>query len=404
MISQTLEKRIEHYGFAVENIYSWKEVVSKLILSIFIIPLIPFIIVAFIVLMIIAGISEGDFSFMKFDPKAIGIMILLSWIFGTLGIGYYIAAIFWGFIMAGRLFYSEKWQIFAWQIYPRITFAIIKRRLKTFHFLPVNSNITEGNALTLFTILLDIITYSKWMLSNNRIRFLRKILNLTGILVVPFFAIIWWPYILQMELSIIEGAWYINVVYGLFWIILWMMWIGTLLSIVYRTFNPLYAFGNIWEKIQKLTPEIESQSQLIQSELQKDMNFWVLHSGFEKLSSTFSTIVELVLKLEKTEAKANKGNLFDSAKYIGSLRADIVTPLTELKKFLEWQREQLLESQRELSRVRVGWDSEINSEPVLNSFQEWQENIELQSKRSESLLQELDSNIAALGEMVAKMG
>lgn len=94
MISQTLEKRIEHYGFAVENIYSWKEVVSKLILSIFIIPLIPFIIVAFIVLMIIAGISEGDFSFMKFDPKAIGIMILLSWIFGTLGIGYYIAAIF----------------------------------------------------------------------------------------------------------------------------------------------------------------------------------------------------------------------------------------------------------------------------------------------------------------------
>jgi hypothetical protein len=177
----------------------------------------------------------------------------------------------------------------------------------------------------------------------------------------------------------------------------------SIFHILIEYLHPLYAFGNLGEKIQKLTPEIESQSQLIQTEFQKDMNFGVLHSGFEKLSSTFSAIVSLVLKLERIEARANKGNLFDSAKYIGSLRSDIVTPLTELRKFLEKQRTELLRSQKELMKVRIGWvDSEINSEWREHSG--WQEQAELGSKRSESLLQELSTNIAALDTMVGKMG
>lgn len=83
------------------------------------------------------------------------------------------------------------------------------------------------------------------------------------------------------------------------------------------------------------------------------MNFSILHSGFEELSVIFSRIVELVLKLEKIEKRANKGNLFDSVKYIDSLRTDIMTPLIELKVFLEKQRGVLLESQQELGRVMV---------------------------------------------------
>lgn len=190
--------------------------------------------------------------------------------------------------------------------------------------------------------------------------------------------------------------------YVVIWLLFWLL-TGTIflisillfivwLMIVYVSDNILTfnRFTFIGLKIQNLTISIHEQSQLIQSEFEKDMNFSVLHSGFEKLSRTFSSIVELVLKLEKIEARANKGDLFDSAKYIGSLRADIVTPLTELKKFLESQRKQLLESQRELSRVRVGW-------PDTSA------NIELQSKRSESILQELDTNIAKLGEMITKI-
>jgi hypothetical protein len=61
------------------------------------------------------------------------------------------------------------------------------------------------------------------------------------------------------------------------------------------------------------------------------MNFSVLSDGFDALSKTFSEIISLVIKLEKIEAKANKGNLFDSEKYINSLRTDILKPLQQLK-------------------------------------------------------------------------
>ena len=156
-------------------------------------------------------------------------------------------------------------------------------------------------------------------------------------------------------------------------------------------FHPLYAFWNIGEKIQKLTPTIESQSKLIQSEFEKDQNFGVLHAGFEKLSSTFSEIVKLVIKLEQVEKKANKWNLFDSDKYINSLRADIIVPLEGLQQFLEKQRDELIIAQEELSRVRVGWSDERG-------------NRELSSTRSKTLLDELDTNIRALSEMRGKMG
>ena len=66
--------------------------------------------------------------------------------------------------------------------------------------------------------------------------------------------------------------------------------------------------------IQEQTPEIEQESKLIQLEFQKEKNLAVLHSGFNSLSHTFSQIVELVLKLEKVEKRANKGNIFDSVK------------------------------------------------------------------------------------------
>lgn len=155
-------------------------------------------------------------------------------------------------------------------------------------------------------------------------------------------------------------------------------------------FHPLYAFDNLWEKIQKLTPTIEKQSKKIQSEFESDMNFNILHQWFDSLSTTFSSIVTLVIKLERVEARANKWNMFDSEKYINSLRRDIVEPLTYLKTFLEEQKIELLESRKELTHVQVWWS-------------EWSENIELQSKRSESLITELTENIEKLDVMIGKM-
>jgi hypothetical protein len=176
-----------------------------------------------------------------------------------------------------------------------------------------------------------------------------------------------------------------------------ILYLPLLISILYilrqlvEHFHPLYAFGNLGEKIQSLTPQIESQSKEIQENFEKDTNFGVLHSGFEKLSLTFSAIVSLVLKLENIEKKANKWNLFDSNKYINSLRSDILTPLISLRTFLEKQKTELMNSQKELSRVRVWWSDES-----------W--NTELASKRSESLMMELEKNILSLDEMILKMG
>ena len=100
-----------------------------------------------------------------------------------------------------------------------------------------------------------------------------------------------------------------------------------------------------------------------------------------------------VIKLEQIEQKANKWNLFDSEKYIGSLREDIVKPLVSLKTFLEKKKTELETSKTELQkvRVRVWWNWEI-------------ENLELQSKRSEPLIQELTENIEKLGWMIEKFG
>lgn len=183
----------------------------------------------------------------------------------------------------------------------------------------------------------------------------------------------------------------------LYWWIFLIFSLSLLLSQkIYQSFHPLYAFGNLGEKIQKITPQIDEQSKKIQSEFQKDINLSVLSDGFNSLSATFSHIIALVIKLEKVEARANKWNLFDSEKYINSFRSDIVEPLQSLREFLQNQKAELLNSQQELTRIRVWWQY-----PEINSG--WQENIELQSKRSESLIQELTENIAKLDVMIGKM-
>ncbi len=193
--------------------------------------------------------------------------------------------------------------------------------------------------------------------------------------------------------EISKGIWFNLAKEYIFPILLILIWVYGL-SYIFRQLvehlHPLYAFWNLGEKIQKLTPDIESQSQIIQNEFKKDINFVTLHSGFEELSNTFNTIIALVLKLERIEARANKWNLFDSEKYINSLRTDITEPLTSLKEFLMKQRQELIESQRELSRVRIWWS-------------EGSGNRDLTSKRDESIIAELDTNIGALETMIQKM-
>ncbi len=120
------------------------------------------------------------------------------------------------------------------------------------------------------------------------------------------------------------------------------------------------------------------------------MNMGVLSNGFDSLASTFSQIVSLVIRLERVEQRANQGNLFDSAKYIGSLRSDIIWPLRSLQSFLENKKSELIASRDERSRVRVR---------VVGAS----ENRDLQSARTELLINELTENIEKLNTMIEKM-
>lgn len=205
---------------------------------------------------------------------------------------------------------------------------------------------------------------------------------------------------------------------GLLIIYLYLVWIlvlALLLRQLVEHFHPLYAFGNLWSKIQSLTPRITEESEKIEKEFSTDMNFRTLSDSFDTLSTDFSQISSYVIKLETIEQKANKWNLFDSEKYIGSLREDIVKPLISLRSFLEKKKTELEKSKEEIRnlwaldgetssawqkvrvRVWVGWS--------WNTWWNWEtENLELSSKRSEPLIQELTENIEKLDIMIVKFG
>ena len=347
--------------------------------------------------------------------------------------------IFWGFILfifymlLWVLFYSENWSIINWKIYQDIRFSML---YKFFSWL--KNTILSKKEKTIKQELLDALKY--FMMNSKQ----RAQYNFTE----QFYQydpnlVLYSPIIGYIVLGVLYM--YSNTVYShSFWDIFYFLlpflcifcsswWVYIFWKII-QSFTPLYAFWNLWEKIQKLTPRIEEESKQIQKNFQKDMNFKILSDWFDTLSSIFSDIISLVIKLEKVEQRANKGNLFDSEKYINSLRSDIIEPLKSLRIFLEKQKTKLIESYKELSKVqvRVGWsgkqDSGIKPEwqewgsQKLDSvtsaqwqkqdsksnmeWQEhsgWQEQIELSSKRSESLIAELTENIEKLDVMIEKI-
>lgn len=217
----------------------------------------------------------------------------------------------------------------------------------------------------------------------------------------------------------VDPTWNVNAfsIYGVIWtfIVLGLMILGILLFLtipihqyfpylflgwapipfifLIRNFHPLYAFGNLWSKIQSLTPRISEESKKIETEFSTDMNFRTLSDSFDTLASDFNQIINYVIKLEYIEKKANKWNLFDSTKYINSLREDIRNPLISLRSFLEKKKIELQSSEQEMKKVRVkvGW-----------SWNWETENLELQSKRTEPLIQELTENIEKLDRMIEK--
>lgn len=270
------------------------------------------------------------------------------------------------YLYSGSTFYSEKWIIWMWSQ----SFDEKNSNYKYLYFLWNFINSMKNSKEGWFWLYVWALLLCAWV----------------------FFA---WAIIPILDPTTI--SWYAIIrsitskIFIILAVICWIYVVFELFRHLFQLFHPLYAFWNLWEKIQKLTPEIEKQSKLIQKNFQKDMNFRVLSDGFDSLASAFSEVITLVIKLESIEQKANKWNLFDSEKYINSLRSDMLEPLKSLKIFLEKKKKELIHSQKELSRVRIGWLNELDMQS------------ELTSKRSETLIVELMENIEKLEEMIRKM-
>lgn len=160
---------------------------------------------------------------------------------------------------------------------------------------------------------------------------------------------------------------------------------------IFLHFHPLYAFAYLWESIRDRATEIETQSRLIQEGFGKQWGYQGLRWPFDTLSYNFRELITLVLKLEQCEKKIHGGDIFDAQKYIDSLRSDIRIPLVSLRAFFESQKAELIQAQNEMMRVRV-WPSGLS----------WQEI--LTSDRSMMILQEIDTTIMKLDDMIIKIG
>lgn len=233
---------------------------------------------------------------------------------------------------------------------------------------------------------------------NKGILFFEKFYNTFSRVDDTYFKAIFGNFILKiyfllflvMPGFIIYNSWLILVITS---ILCWFLSLN-ILRHLYQSFHPLYAFWNIWEKIQALTPEIGIQSAIIQNELKTstsdDIDYRNLHNAFDNLSHTFYKIVSLVIRLEHIEKRANKWNLFDSLKYIHSLKDDILSPLDSLDIFLEEKVSALRAKEIELRQVRVKvWWIEQWGDPwhlSLTSTRIWPLITEIERQRSELAL------------------
>ena len=288
------------------------------------------------------------------------------------------------YAISSKLFYSEKWILGYGLLSNVVEIEKKDRNLSFFSSIIWNINAVFKHLYDL----LKLISFSK----NNIASIFLAIFGYWGLLWLYQIWLILWD-ALWINESYFQFFWYdfiwrigfaLSPVMGV--IIIWLIW-----NFLIHKINPLYAFGNLGEKIQSLIPQIATQSKAIEQNFASDMNYRILSDGFDGLASTFSQIVSLVIRLERVEARANKGNLFDSERYISSLRSDIVWPLRSLRNFLDTRRTELTASHEELSRVRVqvGGTSE---------------NRDLASARTEPLMAELTENIDQLDVMIEKMG
>ncbi len=361
------QKELERRGFLVKNIKSWQSLLGNIFLSLLIFP------IFFAIVYILLSIPILLFGYLWLSLVFIKVAIFIPFISYAFFLGRYL----WTFWRSKKAFYLKDQFISFWDLQNNQSLNEYISYLDFFGILFLKIKTTIGNYFYIDP------RFTGFRVVSEGRMYMYIIAFMISLLYILLIAVVTYHYYLIITSFIA------------------LCFTSTILTNFLYLISPLYAFWNLWSKIQSLTPRISESSEKIQKEFSTDMNFSVLSNWFATLASDFSKISGYVLKLEQIEKKANKWNLFDSEKYIGSLREDILTPLISLKKFLEQKkieleasREELkdIQSQRQRVQVQVGWPDTLTG------------NTELQSKRTEPLIIELTENIEKLGTMIEKFG
>lgn len=216
----------------------------------------------------------------------------------------------------------------------------------------------------------------------------------------------WWQFLKDMTIPNIarSGKWLkINsgevIIYMLTWLFSGTFFLiariyfflGVIVIYLLTIFNNFGHFLSLWFEIQEITKKMILASDTIKLNFVGNQKFWELEEWLDTFALILKKLTTKIIRIEKIERSIGKWNIFDSQKYLNSLKGNITEPLRLLQSFLGNKRTELIASREELSRVRVqvGWASE---------------NRDLQSARTEPLMVELTENIDQLDVMIKKMG
>ena len=131
-------------------------------------------------------------------------------------------------------------------------------------------------------------------------------------------------------------------------------------------FHPLYVFWNTGKKAQKLINEIEDISIQIQIENRENINYTIFEEWYNTVSKKYNEILLCIEKMEQIKQKIHNGGLFNAERYFNSLRLDTFNAITEIKKFSENKKNQLLDIQNGMIR-----SAETDSEKWKEETKEW---------------------------------
>ncbi|MBP6981214.1 hypothetical protein KBB25_00345 [Candidatus Gracilibacteria bacterium] len=175
-------------------------------------------------------------------------------------------------------------------------------------------------------------------------------------------------------------------VYIIFFIIITVLIVSA--RRIYQLFFPIYAFGILGGKIQKIHTSMDQKIVSIKANFRYDIHFGFLSREFTFISTSFTKLNSYILKLENIETRLDKGNLFDSKKYINSFQIDIWSLLNEVKVFLEKQKNNIEQMQ-----------IQMNQTEIVDNYTHFL----ITTKRMSMLQEELRENINKIDGMMGKI-